>query len=63
LRIFGAKREEVVGGCRRPRKNDLHNLYALPDIISEIKSRRMRWAGHVGHVGDEKCIQNFGWNT
>jgi len=45
-RIFGPKREEVAGEWRRLHE-DLHNLHALPDIIRVIKSRRMKWTGHV----------------
>jgi hypothetical protein len=44
-RIFGAKREEVVGGWRRLPNQELHNFYASPNIIRIIKLRRMRWAG------------------
>jgi hypothetical protein len=46
-RIFGPKREEVVGGWRRLHNEELHDEYALPNIIRVIKSRRMSWAGHV----------------
>jgi hypothetical protein len=46
-RIFGLKRDEVVGGWRKLHNNELPNLYALPSIIRMRKSRRMRWAGHV----------------
>jgi hypothetical protein len=45
-RIFGLKRDEVMGGWRKLHK-ELHNLYSSPSIIRMIKSRRMRWAGHV----------------
>jgi hypothetical protein len=45
--IFGHKREQVAGGWRRLHNEELHNLYALPNIIRMIKSRRMRWEGHV----------------
>jgi len=45
LRLF-ENREEVVGGWRRMQK-DLHNLYTSPNVIRVIKSRRMRWVGHV----------------
>jgi hypothetical protein len=51
-RIFGPKREEVAGGWRRLHNEELHNLYDSPNIIRVIKSRRMRWAGHVTHIGD-----------
>jgi hypothetical protein len=49
-RIFGPKREEVVGGWRRLHNEELHNLYTSPSIIRVIKSRRMRWAGHVAGI-------------
>jgi hypothetical protein len=53
-RIFGSKREEVVGGWRRLHNEELHNLYASSNIIRVIKSRRMRWVGHVAHTGEVK---------
>jgi hypothetical protein len=53
-RIFGAKREEVVGGWRRPHNEELHNLYFLLNIIKAIKSRRIRWVGHVARKGEMK---------
>jgi hypothetical protein len=46
-RIFGAKRDEVTGGWRKPHNEELPDLYSSPSIIRIIKSRRMRWAGHV----------------
>jgi hypothetical protein len=46
-RIFGRKREEVVGGWRRLHSEESHNLYTSPDIIRVIRSRRMIWSGHV----------------
>jgi hypothetical protein len=45
-RIFGPKRDEETGGWRK-----LHKLYSSPSIIRMIKSRRMRWAGHVARMG------------
>jgi hypothetical protein len=50
-RIFGPKREEVAGGWRRLDNEELHDLYASPNIIRVIKSRRMRLAGHVACMG------------
>jgi len=50
-RIFEPKREEVAEGWRRLRNEEVHNLYTSPNIITMIKSRRMRWAGHVAHMG------------
>jgi hypothetical protein len=58
-RMCGAKREEMAGGWRRLHNEELHNLYASPDIIKVIKSRRMRLAGYVARMGYEKCIQFF----
>jgi hypothetical protein len=46
-RIFGPKREEVAGGWRRLHNEELHNLYASPNINSVIKSGSMMWTGHV----------------
>jgi hypothetical protein len=55
-RIFGPKRDEVTGGWRKLHNEELHNLYASPSIIKMIKSRRMRWAGHVARMREK-------WNT
>jgi hypothetical protein len=46
-RIFGPKRKELAGSLRKQHNEELHNLYASPNIIRVIKSRRMRWAGHL----------------
>jgi hypothetical protein len=46
-RIFGPKRDEVTGEWRKLHNKELHGLYSSPSIIRIIKSRRMRWAGHV----------------
>jgi hypothetical protein len=51
-RIFGPKRGEVQGGWRRLHNEERHNLYPTPNIIRVLKSRRMRWAGHVARMGD-----------
>jgi hypothetical protein len=55
-RIFGPKRDEVTGGWRKLHNEELHNLYSSPSIIRIIKSRRMRWAGHVARIEEEECI-------
>jgi hypothetical protein len=46
-RMFGMKRDEVMGAWRKLHKGELHNLYSSPNIIRIIRSRRMRWPGHV----------------
>jgi hypothetical protein len=53
-RIFGSKRDEVTGGWRKLRDEQLHNLYSSPNITRIIKSRRMRWAGHIARIGEER---------
>jgi hypothetical protein len=50
-RLFGPKRDEVTGDWRKLHSGELHNLCSSPDIITRIKSRRMKWAGHVVHMG------------
>jgi hypothetical protein len=56
LRIFGPKRDEVMGDWRKLHNGELHNLYSSPFIIREIKSRRMRWAGHVARMGEGRNV-------
>jgi hypothetical protein len=53
-RIFGPKRDEVSGGWRKLHNEELRDLYSSPSIIRIIKSRRMRWAGHVAQMGEKK---------
>jgi hypothetical protein len=53
-RIFGPKRDEVTGGWRKLHNEELHNLYSSPSIIRMIKSRRMKWAGHVARMGEKR---------
>jgi hypothetical protein len=50
-RIFVLKKEEEAGGWRTLHNEELHNLYVSPNVIWVIKSRRMRWAGHVARMG------------
>jgi hypothetical protein len=50
-RIFRPKRDEVTGDWRKLHNEKLHNFYSSPNIITMIKSRRMRWAGHVARMG------------
>jgi hypothetical protein len=55
-RIFGSKRDEVTGEWRKLHNEELHNLYSSPDIIRQVKSRRMRWAGYVARMGEERKL-------
>jgi hypothetical protein len=52
--IFGSKRDEVRGEWRKLHNEELYNLYSSPDIIRQVMSRRMRWAGHVARMGEER---------
>ncbi|KAJ4435447.1 hypothetical protein ANN_18062 [Periplaneta americana] len=52
--IFGAKRDEVTGEWRKLHNTELHALYSSPDIIRNIKSRCLRWAGHVARMGESR---------
>ncbi|KAJ4450901.1 hypothetical protein ANN_02335 [Periplaneta americana] len=53
-KIFGAKRDEVTGEWRKLHNAELHALYSSPNIIRNIKSRRLRWAGHVARMGESR---------
>jgi hypothetical protein len=52
--IFGPKRDEATGDWRRLHNEELNDLYSSPNIIWVIKLRRLRWAGHVARMGDER---------
>jgi hypothetical protein len=55
-RIFGPKRGEVMGEWKKLHNGELHNLYLSLGIIRQIKSRRMRWTGHVACMGEERRV-------
>jgi hypothetical protein len=55
-RIFGPKRDEVTEEWRNLHNGELHNLYSSPDIIGQIKSRRMSWAGHVARMEEGRHV-------
>jgi hypothetical protein len=62
-RIFGPKEKED-GSWRKLHNDELHNLYSSTNIVRVIKSRRMRWSGHVARMGgEERCLQGFGWEA
>jgi hypothetical protein len=62
-RIFGRKRGDVTGGWRKLHNEELHNLYASPSIVSVIKSRMMRCAGHAARVGRRGMCTAFWWES
>jgi len=55
-RIFGPRREEVTGEWRRLHNEELNDLYSSPNIVRMIKLRRMRWAGQVVCMGEERGV-------
>jgi hypothetical protein len=55
-RIFGPMRDEVTGEWRKLHNEELRNLYSSPDIIRQVKSRRVRWAGNVARMGEERKV-------
>jgi len=60
-RVFGPKRDEVTGEWRKLHNEELSDLYPLPNIVRVVKSRRMRWAGHVARmVKGERGAQGSG---
>jgi hypothetical protein len=62
-RIFGPKSDEVTGEWRKLHNKELHDLYSSPSIIKMIKSRRMRWAGHVARMERRQKHIGYWWES
>jgi hypothetical protein len=62
-RIFETKRDEVKGEWRKLHDEELRDLYSWSSIISIIKSRRMRWAGHVARMGEKRNAYRYWWKS
>jgi hypothetical protein len=62
-RIFGPKRDEVTGEWRRLHNKELYALYSSPNIIRIVKSRKLRWVGHVTRMGEGELHREFQWGN
>jgi len=62
-RVFGAKRDEVTGEWRKLHNEELNDLYCLPNIVWVVKSRRIRWTGHVARIGEGVVYTGFWWGN
>ena len=58
-RVFGTKKDEVTGEWRKLHNEELSNLYSLPNIVRVVKSRRLRWEGHVARRGERRGVFSF----
>jgi hypothetical protein len=59
-RKFGPQRDEVTGERRKLHNEELHDVYCSPIIVQVIKSKNMRWAGHVAHMGERRGVYSEG---
>jgi hypothetical protein len=55
-RVFGPKRDKVTEKWRKLHNEELNDLYSLPNVVRVVKSRRMRWAGHVAYMGEDRGV-------
>ena len=56
--IFGPKRDKATGEWRKLHNGELSDLYSLPNILRVVKSRRLRWAGHVARMGEGRGVHS-----
>jgi hypothetical protein len=61
--LIGPKRDEITGEWRKLHNEELNDLYSLPNILRVVKSRRMRWAGHVERWGRGEVCTGFWWGS
>ena len=55
-RVFGPKRDDVTGEWKKLHNEELSDLYSLPNIVRVVKSKRMRWEGHVARMGEGRGV-------
>jgi len=58
-KVFGPKRDELTGEWRKLHNEELNDLCSLANIVRVVKSRRMRWAGHVAHMGEDRGVHRM----
>ena len=58
-KVFGPKRDEVTGEWRKLHNEELNDLCSLPNIVRVVKSRRMRWTGHVARMGEDRDVHRL----
>jgi hypothetical protein len=63
MRIFGPKRDEMLGGWGKLHNEEFHNSYSSPSIIRMIKTRGIRWAGHVARMGKKRNAYRVWWEN
>jgi hypothetical protein len=62
-RVFEPKWDEVTGEWGKLHNEELNDLYSLPNIVRAVKSRRMRWTGHVARMGEDKVCTGCWWGS
>jgi hypothetical protein len=62
-RVFGPKRDMVTVEWRKLHNEELNDLYSLPNIVRVVKSRRMRWAGHVARMEEDRGVHRVWWGS
>ena len=62
-RVFGHKKDEVTGECRKLHNEELKDLYSSPSIVQVVKSRKMSWAGHVARKGRREGCTGCWWGN
>jgi hypothetical protein len=58
-KVFGPKRDEVTGEWRKLHNEEQNDLYSLPNVVRVVKSRRMRWAGYVARMGEDRGVHRL----